>query len=132
MRVLIAGVPQAGKTTLAAQFDAICGDVPIRQTDSLIGLMEWSETSEEVSRWLDESAFLIEGVAVPRALRKWLARNESGKPCDVVIWIDAPCVALTDGQARMAKGCRTVFDSIRPELERRGVSIWRHHWRERS
>jgi len=117
MRIAIAGAPGSGKTTLADSM----GEA--RHTDDLIPL-DWSEQSEAASWWFDEEGDLIvEGVAVPRALRKWLLRNEEGKPVDEVIYLADPLVPLTLGQARMAKGCWTVWQEIEPELERRGVIV---------
>ena len=75
MKIAIAGVPKAGKTTLAEE---IPGD-PFH-TDELMKTFTWSGASQEISYWFDKKQFLIEGVAVPRALRKWLKANE-GKPC---------------------------------------------------
>ena len=40
--------------------------------DDLIDTHEWSAASAEVARWLDdEGPWIIEGVAMSRALRKW-------------------------------------------------------------
>lgn len=118
--ILITGVPRAGKTTLAATM-AADSDLPVRHTDDLLKL-EWSEASLTASAWLDEAPAIIEGVAVPRAVRKWLARS-LGKPADVVFWMGKPRVPLNPGQARMAAGCLTVFRQIIPELLNRGVRI---------
>ncbi len=115
MRLCIAGVPRAGKTTLAGQ------GPHVRHTDDVKG-EDWSEASEAVSHWLDEPGpYTIEGVAVPRALRKWLARNPTGKPCDVVVWMGTPLMDLSPGQATMGKGALTVMSEILPELHKRGV-----------
>lgn len=118
-RIAIAGGPRAGKTTAAEGLHGCCV-----HTDSLIGDLEWSEASERVSEWFDDCTVdVIEGVAVPRALRKWLDRNPTGKPVDRVIYITGAKRTLTDGQARMSKACRTVWEQVLPELERRGVAI---------
>ena len=122
MRVAIAGVPRSGKTTLARTI-AKEWKVAIWQTDSLIGL-GWSEASEAASLWFDDPGVrIIEGVAIPRALRKWLKRNPEGKPVDKIIYLSKPHVALSKGQRRMAKGCMTVWLEIVPELRRRGIEI---------
>lgn len=117
MKIAIAGVPKAGKTTLAEEIKF----KKTLRTDDLIE-MGWSEASLKASKWFDLEEFVIEGVAVPRALRKWLERNE-GKPCDTLIWLDTEYVVLTPGQKTMAKGCITVFNEIKPELLKRGVKI---------
>ncbi len=118
---VIAGGPKAGKTTLAASYDA--GDIDVRHTDDLIETHEWSGASATVAEWFNDAGpWIVEGVAVPRALRKWMAAN-SGKPCDTAIWMPHAKAERTPGQAAMAKGCQTVWDSIKAELEARGVTI---------
>ena len=121
-RILIAGWPRTGKTTLAAKLGAELG-IPVRHTDDAIPL-GWSEASLAVSTWFeDEGAMICEGVAIPRALRKWLDRNPEGKPADVLYWSDVPREALSIGQTSMGKGCTKVLDEIRDELVRRGVRL---------
>jgi dephospho-CoA kinase len=118
MKRIIGGGPRTGKTTLA---NGLGGNV--RHADDTIG-MGWSESSEEVSRWLDEPGDqTIEGVQAARALRKWLVRNPEGKPCDEVVWLSNPKVGRSSGQETMAKGCEKVFSEIEPELKRRGVTV---------
>lgn len=151
--VVVTGVPRAGKTTFAAQFDpadapmdpADAPQGPVLHTDDLIGacgddrvVLDWSGVSKYVAEhWLGEEWFgglrrtiarpvpfrMVEGVAAVRALRKWLAAHPEGKPCDRVLWFGEPRVALTPGQAALAKGCRTVWAEVEPELRRRGVEI---------
>ena len=120
-RICIAGVPRAGKTYLAAVVGKRIALKP-RSTDDLIKTHAWSDASAEVARWLDLSTYVIEGVAVGRALRKWMAAN-AGKPCDAVVWMPVPRDELTKGQAAMAKGCITVWTEILPELVARGVLV---------
>jgi adenylate kinase family enzyme len=127
MRLLIAGVPRAGKTTLAKTIVRTlpCSLIVMgpRSTDDLIAL-GWSAASERVATWFDAPGpWCIEGVAIPRALRKWFATHSAGRPCDEIRWLGTPRVPLTSGQAAMAKACETVWDEVRPELERRGVRI---------
>lgn len=124
-RLVITGVPRAGKTTLAR--DLAVGFEP-RHTDDLISAsVGWSEVSEIVaSRWFPlPGPYVIEGVAAVRALRKWLASHPEGMPCDRVIWLDTPLLPLTRGQEIMAKGCRTVWREVEPELLARGVHVER-------
>jgi hypothetical protein len=119
MRVLIAGVPRAGKTTFASSFSG-----EVLHTDDLIETHDWSGASAQAAEWMSRpGARVIEGVAVPRALRKWLAANAEGKPADVVYFLDEPHVNLQHGQIAMAKGCRTVWNEILPELRARGVEV---------
>lgn len=122
-RVILAGSPRCGKTTLSAHFAKLHPNLRVRHTDDLISL-GWSEASEAASRWLDDAGpWLVEGTAAIRAVRKWLDRNREGKPCDILMFLDTPFEALSPGQASMARGIRTVLEEIRPELERRGVEV---------
>ena len=102
----------------------LCDSIPyVRHTDHLIHL-GWSEASAAAALWFDTPGpWVVEGVAAPRALRKWLAAHPEGKPCDVLIVLTEPHEPLTPGQAAMAKGCETVLREVRGELERRGVEI---------
>lgn len=120
LRILIAGWPKCGKTTLAASL----GITPIYTTDALKESHGWREASEEASFWLDRAGpWVIEGVAVPRAIRKWLMRDSEGKPCDILYYLSEPFEELTRGQATMGKGCDTVMADIQDELVSRGVEI---------
>lgn len=121
MRIVIAGGPHVGKSTAADLLG-----LPVRRTDDIIG-MGWSEASAEAATWFDAPGpWVVEGVATPRALRKWLAAHPHGKPCDRVYWLTTVRAPLTKpGQAAMAKGCATVWVEIEPELRRRGVEILR-------
>lgn len=129
-RIVIAGVPRAGKTTRALMDSEILaiavGVCGVRHTDDLIASgADWSEISEIVaSRWFPlPGPWIIEGVAAVRALRKWLRANATGAPCDRVVWLGSPRVALTPGQAALAKGCMTVWREVRPELLARNVHV---------
>ena len=117
MRVAIAGVPKAGKTTLSAQYGQ-----GVRHTDDLLESHNWHDASTEVARWFNQ-ADVVEGVRVPHALRKWLADHPTGKPVDRVVWLSQNKVPVSDGQKAMGTGLATVWEEIRPELERRGVEI---------
>lgn len=85
--------------------------------------MGWSEASAEVARWMAESGpWVIEGVATPRALRKWLKANPgAATPADRIVWLDRPFEKLSPGQETMTKGVATVWREVLPELQRRGV-----------
>jgi len=119
MRIAITGAPKSGKTTFS---ETLPGNV--RHTDDLIPL-GWSESSEAASLWFDDAAVdVVEGVTVPRAIRKWLERNKEGKPVDkIIILTNAPFVPLVAGQKSMAKGITTVLTGIMGELVARGVEV---------
>ncbi len=122
-RVVIAGGPNAGKTTLANSLAHEIGR-RVRNTDELLGTHEWSAASLEVSHWLDDPGpWIVEGAAVPRALRKWLRRNPDGKPADVALYLPQPVAARNKGQETMAKGVHTVWSEVLPQLEARGVIV---------
>lgn len=142
-RICITGGPRTGKTTLAGNlaaplhvscdsaFDEACSCGAIRHTDDLIeqckhlGKEAWSEASRIASMWLDEPGpWIIEGVAMSRALRKWReAHPGQPPPVDRVIRLITPHVDLTKGQAAMAKGEETVWAEVEPWLRKHGVKI---------
>ncbi len=123
MRILIVGGPRTGKTTLAESM-ALDSRANLRHTDDLIGVLDWSAASAEVATWMDSpTPWIIEGVAVTRALRKWLAAYPDGKPADKIIYMSKAFVETTTGQGTMAKGVATVWSEILPQLVSRGVEI---------
>src|SRR5690242_5090136 len=117
MRIAIIGWPGTGKTTLGLQMAKDLG-LPYRSTDEtlLIGL-GWSEGSLEVSTWFDEPKWVIEGVALPRALRKWSTNNPGlPPPVDRIIQLTTIYRDLDKGAMSMGKGIDTVLNEIRPWL----------------
>ena len=107
MRIAIAGPPKTGKTTLAVSLG-----MHVRHTDD-IQQLGWSAASDEVSRWFDDDAFCIEGVAVLRALRKWRERNPSSPPpLDRLVMLWDPHTPHTRGQQSMAKQLRTTYAEL--------------------
>lgn len=111
-----------GKSHLAQKLADADGR-KVHHGEELVGV-EWSAGSERASHWLDEPGpWICENVAMARALRKWLPRNPTGVPADLIVhmggFVDEPIA----GQARMAAGCRTVWNEIKPELARRGATI---------
>jgi dephospho-CoA kinase len=99
-RIAICGGPRTGKSTLAKQVT----DRQVIHTDDYMGI-GWSEASAAVAAFVNNhpGMLVVEGVAVPRALRK-------GMRVDAVIWLPNAHAPLTVGQSAMAKGCRSVFD----------------------
>lgn len=121
-RIFIAGGPRTGKTTLARELAAATG-APIVHTDDHIAL-GWSAASSHVATLMAaEGPLIVEGVAVPRALRKLLAARPDLTPCDRLIVLRAPHVALTPRQAGMTTGVLRVLRAITPALRQRGVEI---------
>jgi len=121
MKLLITGGPRTGKTIMALDLGQRHG-VPVYHTDDAIPL-GWSQASAEVSRWLERPGpWIVEGVAVPRALRKYLSAHP-GVPCDRILVRRTPFVELHQGQIRMMQGVQTVLQEIAPELIARGMEI---------
>lgn len=110
-RVVITGWPKTGKTTLAAKMGGG------RSTDDVMSL-GWSEASERVSLWLDQPGpWIYEGVAIPRALRKWRKRNPGKRPpIDKLIILKNPRQDLDPAAAAMGKALDTVLAEIMPWL----------------
>lgn len=121
-RVVIAGGPKCGKTTLSIAVAEILGTTAMH-TDDMIGL-GWSEASAEVARLMLKlpGPWVVEGVAAVRSLRKAIS-GTSRRPCDVLVLLTEPKVPTTPGQQRMALGVMTVLAGIEPELRARGVDI---------
>lgn len=132
-RICITGGPRTGKTSLATRMSSEAGllpsdppqvALPMRSTDYLIGKLDWSEASTHVARyWLDAPGpWIIEGVAVSRALRKWHDSHPGEPPpVDRVIHLRDPHEPLSKGQLTMAKGVETVHAEIESWLRKHGV-----------
>lgn len=115
-RVAIIGPPRSGKTTLSAAYKRVC------HADDFARL-GWSEASGQLALELCSARYdCFEGVAMVRALRKWLDRHP-GKPVDRVIYMRTPREPLSAGQSAMAKGVDAVWREVEPVLRRRGVVI---------
>ncbi len=104
-RIAVTGSPKAGKTTLCERVH----DRPVIHTDDFIKL-GWSEASAAVMLKVNETRgpLIVEGVAVPRALRK-------GMLVDCVIWLERMerWQHDTDKHERMKQGAWTVLGEWR-------------------
>lgn len=122
-RILIAGGPRTGKTVLSIELGRQLGVTP-RSTDELKDVLAWPEISAAVADWFEAPGpWVIEGVQVPRGIRKWLDRHPGGLPCDLVYWSETPKVEQTPGQRSMAKGVKTVWSEVVDALFARGATI---------
>ena len=131
-RIVIAGHPGGGKTTMAGKLGLVT-----HHTDDLMDDYQFEDAKYEIVRWLNsDGPWCIEGVQAGRGLRQWMRDNPTGKPCDKVIYLQAR-TPLSGVRLRMAKGCDTVFNGIRHAMADRGVVIERPNghmqaarWRE--
>lgn len=115
-RAVICGGPRCGKTTVAARVSERYGR-RLLPGDGLIGVLDWSDASEAVSRWLElDGEWVVEGVVAVRALRKWLARHPGDRLGATVVRLETPLYALSGALEGMAKGEATVWQGIADEL----------------
>ncbi len=106
LRIAITGAPRTGKTTLAHLLASRLADRPrVLSTDTYQGL-GWSECSATVAEILGQPGWsgIVEGVAVPRALRKMLRADPTRRPIDRLIILEtvhgAPLTARQDGMGQ--------------------------------
>jgi broad-specificity NMP kinase len=124
MKIAITGYPNSGKSTLADLLHLITG-AEVMRTDSLLDTHDWSELSQAVSEWFEiDSDWIIEGVAVPRALRKWHARHPfEAPPFDIFVFMRRPHINYRPGQRAMANGMDTVMLELWSWLRHTDVTI---------
>lgn len=121
-KILILGVPRAGKSTLAEELQTKL-DIPLVHIDQWVKDMPWSFVSDKVAEKLDtEGPWIMEGVAGIRGLRKWLLLHQ-GKPDCYIVWLSEPKVKLTAGQDNMRSGTLTIFKGVKETLDFRGITI---------
>lgn len=124
LRIGITGAPDSGKTTLAYKLAGELAHHPtVVSTDSYQHL-GWSESSAKVAEVLsgmvNDHAWsgIVEGVALPRALRKMLRAAPTVRPLDRLIILQGIYRAdgsrgveddLPKGQRSMAKGLLTTL-----------------------
>jgi len=98
-RIVIAGGTGTGKSTLASA----CQDRLVIQTDDYQHLA-WKDVPQAILDAVkDQSRYLIEGIHVPRVLRK-------GLTADAVIWLSVSYKPLTAKQEQFNKGLLTTFE----------------------
>jgi hypothetical protein len=120
--IMIAGWSGTGKTTLGRAL-AEQLDIPLLSTDDFIGL-GWSEASAHVAELLaDGVPRVVEGVAVPRVLRKLLAAAPDRKPCDQLLVLTVSRRPQTPRQLTQGRGHDTVLVEVMPALQALGVVV---------
>src|SRR5512135_3194838 len=118
-RIVIVGGPRTGKTTLAGTFS-----LPVTHTDDFAALGDFSAQSAKVAELLDlPGPWVLEGVTVVRALRKWFRAHPSGVPCDAIYGCWAPKAPLSPGQFSLLRGCAKVWAEVEEELDTRGFPL---------
>lgn len=128
-RIAITGAPKAGKTRYADRHHAGALHVDsLRDQEPFVSMghdEQWSAISQHVAdRLATLGPVVIEGVQVPRALRKALRDRPDQKPVDEVLIIERQGNrTMTKDHGAMAKGVATVMAEIRPALEALGVEI---------
>lgn len=123
-KILIIGVPRAGKSTIATSLASELG-IPLKHIDEWAKTLEWSVVSDKVAEKLEtEGPWIMDGVAGVRGLRKWLERNPGKKPDFMIIWMGEPAIKLTAAQDNMRNGTLTIWKGVAPELLKRGVHIY--------
>lgn len=117
-RLAITGPPSCGKTTLTLKLDD--GKRTVFHNDDFKHL-DWSEASERVAKDINEcdGPLIVEGVTVPRALRK-------GMKVDAVLWLHKPHIEQKPGQVVMGRGMETVLKEWRTSNP--GVPVFK--WEE--
>lgn len=113
-----------GKSTYASELGipVFCADpkslVKIKR-DNVTYLPEnlnWSQQSQYVaSQWFNmPSPWVIEGVGVVRALRKWVDSYPNVKPADQILYFTNkhPSVIRSTGQEAMEKSIATIWGGI--------------------
>ena len=121
MKIVIWGPPKSGKSTVHGPYFSDLYAIPLYHTDDTI-LFGWQGASDVVARWLHEKdQFVIEGVAVPRAIRKYIEKYGEAPDLDLIVVAGHGPNVLSDHQERLAKGITTVAREIEPYLE--GVPV---------
>lgn len=120
-RIVIAGGPKAGKTTLAGKLKQ--GPAPIVHTDDWRH-EAWTDVPDRILEHLQElgGSWVLEGVQALRVLRRALDQG-ADLGVDRVVYIRGSHEKLTPRQSAMAKGVHTQWVGLKPRLRESGVFL---------
>lgn len=141
-RVMIAGGPGRGKSTLAAmlanrlRLTHLCTDPQRLLPNSMNGTpddLDWGGENGVgqwvADKWLGRERTVIEGCHVADALKHWVRRSDTPRKtsaiCDRVIWLKDPPGHFRHelpGQLSQAEHVARVFERIRDSLD--NLEIW--------
>lgn len=120
-KIILAGGPKSGKSTLGRKLSAELG-IPLVSTDDYIEC-GWSEAPHEIILKIkDMPSYILEGVNSGRTIRK-MAEKDMKLDFDRVIYLDEPRIELNKGQAALRKGCVTVWQDVRKLLDEAGIDV---------
>ncbi len=130
MRIAICGGPRTGKSTYASKLAQelgielfSTGKKALVATDNFMGV-GWANVPRLVMERLSElDDWILEGTQATRVLRHWYRTAPETLKLDRVHFFEQPWVIRNGGQNAMAKGVRTIWQEVRPELIRRGIPI---------
>lgn len=123
MRIVIAGGPRTGKSTL---FRSLALDFAVAiGTDDFMD-RPWDAVPDAIVDVLEKhDEFLLEGVNAARVLRRWIRDRQTFPGIDVCYYLTSPMVPQTKAQASMTKAIATVWKDVLPRLVADGTTIVR-------
>lgn len=125
MLTMITGWSGTGKSCVYGKAIADEHGVPLLATDAFIPL-GWSEASAHVAEMLtDGVSRVVEGVAVPRVLRKMLAAAPTIRPCARLVIVTKALRPQTAGQVKQGRQHDAFLAEILPALIALGVEVVR-------
>jgi hypothetical protein len=130
MRIAICGGPRTGKSTYASKLASklgielfSTGKKALVATDNFIGV-GWENVPKCVmERLVELDDWILEGTQATRVIRHWYRTAPETLKLDRVHFFDRPWVIRNGGQNAMAKGVKTIWQEVRPELLKRGIPI---------
>lgn len=124
MRIVIAGAPRCGKSTLLRE---LALDFPCAvSTDDFIHHTPWEEVPNACIRVLEKyDSWALEGVNAVRVLRRWIRDLGTCPLIDKVYYLTKPMAPRKPAHESMAKGIHKQWREVEPWLLKMGVEIVR-------